>query len=68
MVLFDKPNTDRARTFLKIQDGCDGFCSYCQIPYARGVPRSVPIAEVLEKTQISKFQKIQELICLCVFP
>jgi threonylcarbamoyladenosine tRNA methylthiotransferase MtaB len=34
------------RQFLKIQDGCDNFCSYCIIPYARGVPRSVPFSEV----------------------
>lgn len=31
---------DRTRTFLKIQDGCDYFCSYCTIPKARGLSRS----------------------------
>jgi len=35
------------RGFLKIQDGCDAFCSYCIIPYARGRSRSLPPADVL---------------------
>ncbi|MCR5040696.1 MAG: tRNA (N(6)-L-threonylcarbamoyladenosine(37)-C(2))-methylthiotransferase MtaB [Clostridia bacterium] len=34
------------RAFVKIQDGCDRFCSYCIIPYARGRQRSRPIAEL----------------------
>ncbi len=37
----------RARAFLKVQEGCDAFCSYCVVPYARGKPRSVPEKEVL---------------------
>lgn len=35
------------RAFLKIQDGCDNFCSYCIIPYARGKPRSRKMQEVI---------------------
>jgi len=38
----------RTRTFLKIQDGCDAFCSYCIVPYARGASRSMPFDSVLE--------------------
>ena len=38
---------DRTRTFLKIQDGCDYFCSYCAIPLARGKSRSATIEEVV---------------------
>ncbi|MCM1530502.1 MAG: tRNA (N(6)-L-threonylcarbamoyladenosine(37)-C(2))-methylthiotransferase MtaB [Alistipes sp.] len=38
----------RTRGFLKIQDGCDCFCSYCLIPYARGRCRSKPIENVAE--------------------
>ena len=41
------PNGDRTRPFLKIQDGCDAFCTYCIVPYARGRSRSMPIPEVL---------------------
>lgn len=37
---------DRTRAFLKIQDGCDSFCSYCIVPFARGVSRSMPPAEL----------------------
>jgi threonylcarbamoyladenosine tRNA methylthiotransferase MtaB len=36
----------RTRVMLKIQDGCDAFCSYCIVPSARGVPVSVPLADV----------------------
>ncbi len=39
---------DRTRAFVKIQDGCNSFCSYCIIPYARGRCRSKPI-EVIEQ-------------------
>jgi len=38
---------DRTRTFLKIQDGCDYFCSYCAVPHARGRSRSNTIAETV---------------------
>jgi threonylcarbamoyladenosine tRNA methylthiotransferase MtaB len=37
------------RIFLKIQDGCDAFCSYCIVPHARGASRSLPPEEVLER-------------------
>ena len=37
----------RTRTFFKIQDGCDYFCTYCAIPYARGRSRSATIDETL---------------------
>lgn len=35
------------RAMLKVEDGCDNFCTYCIVPYARGVPRSVPLDRVL---------------------
>lgn len=38
----------QTRAFLKIQDGCNQFCSYCIIPYARGAERSLPEDEVLK--------------------
>lgn len=37
---------DRTRWFLKVQDGCDYFCTYCTIPYARGLSRSGKIADI----------------------
>jgi threonylcarbamoyladenosine tRNA methylthiotransferase MtaB len=38
---------DRTRAFLKVQDGCNSFCSYCIVPYARGRNRSLPLDRVL---------------------
>ncbi len=40
---------NRTRPILKIQDGCNSFCSYCIVPYARGRNRSMPETEVLKK-------------------
>ena len=36
----------RTRSMIKIQDGCDRFCSYCVIPYARGAVHSRPVADI----------------------
>ena len=44
-----KRYTDRTRAYIKIQDGCSQFCSYCIIPYARGPVRSRPENEILEE-------------------
>ena len=41
----------RTRPFLKIQDGCDAFCTYCIVPYARGRSRSLPLVNVLQSIQ-----------------
>ncbi|MDD4998823.1 MAG: tRNA (N(6)-L-threonylcarbamoyladenosine(37)-C(2))-methylthiotransferase MtaB [Syntrophales bacterium] len=40
---------EHTRAFLKIQDGCDAFCSYCIIPHVRGKSRSLPRAEIEER-------------------
>jgi threonylcarbamoyladenosine tRNA methylthiotransferase MtaB len=40
--------TGRTRAFFKIQDGCNAFCSYCIVPFARGKSRSLPVSGVLE--------------------
>ncbi|MBQ3369977.1 MAG: tRNA (N(6)-L-threonylcarbamoyladenosine(37)-C(2))-methylthiotransferase MtaB [Mogibacterium sp.] len=39
------------RAYIKIQDGCDRFCSYCLIPFARGPVRSRPAAEIVEEVR-----------------
>ena len=41
-------SVSRTRPFLKIQDGCDAFCTYCIVPYARGRSRSMPPDMVLQ--------------------
>jgi threonylcarbamoyladenosine tRNA methylthiotransferase MtaB len=38
---------EHTRAFLQVQNGCDAYCSYCIVPYARGRSRSVPFADVL---------------------
>ena len=40
---------NRTRFFLKVQDGCDYFCTYCTIPYARGFSRNPSIASLVEQ-------------------
>lgn len=47
--------TDRTRAYIKIQDGCSQFCSYCIIPYARGPVRSRPESEII--SEIEKLTK-----------
>ena len=39
----------RTRPYLKIQDGCDAYCTYCIVPYARGKSRSLPMDQVLQQ-------------------
>lgn len=46
-----KNYSNRTRAFIKIQEGCNQFCSYCIIPYARGPVRSRPQEEVLKEIQ-----------------
>lgn len=46
---FDQPVTsEMTRAYLKIQDGCESFCTYCIVPYARGSSVSMPENEVLD--------------------
>jgi len=44
--------SSRSRAYLRIQDGCESFCSYCIVPYTRGPSRSLPLAEVLEQAKV----------------
>ena len=43
--------SENTRAFLKIQDGCNNFCSYCIIPYVRGTIKSRPLNEILLETE-----------------
>ncbi len=53
---------DRTRCFIKVQDGCNYFCTYCTIPYARGKSRNPKIAEVVKDAQLALNQGAKELI------
>lgn len=50
------------RSFLKIQDGCNSFCSFCIIPYARGKSRSIPIFDLVQKINELGRQEIKEVV------
>lgn len=43
--------TERTRAYIKIQDGCDNFCSYCIVPYARGPVRSRKIENIVREAK-----------------
>ena len=53
---------DRTRTFLKIQDGCDYFCSFCTIPLARGKSRSHSIAGTVKIAKEIEAKKVNEVV------
>ncbi len=53
---------DRTRTFLKIQDGCDYFCSFCTIPLARGNSRSQSIEETMKVVTEIENTEVKEVV------
>ncbi len=53
---------DRTRSFLKVQDGCNYFCTYCTIPMARGKSRNPSIESILNETRTIADQGIKEII------
>lgn len=51
----ETPSVERTRAYVKVQDGCDNFCSYCLIPYLRGRSRSRAEKDVIEEcTELAK--------------
>ncbi|HPQ47842.1 MAG TPA: tRNA (N(6)-L-threonylcarbamoyladenosine(37)-C(2))-methylthiotransferase MtaB [Clostridia bacterium] len=48
---FNSTQDERTRVFIKVQDGCNNFCSYCAIPFARGMSRSRKGADVLREIE-----------------
>ncbi len=53
---------DRTRAFLKIQDGCDSFCSYCIVPYARGSVRSMKSEDVINSINTFVEEGYKEIV------
>lgn len=51
----------RTRSFLKIQDGCDSFCTFCVIPFARGKSRSLSILDLIERVKELNSQGVKEI-------
>jgi len=58
----DKENLLRTRAVLKIQDGCNNFCSYCIIPFARGRERSVKVTEILKDVKKMVSSGVKEIV------
>lgn len=57
-----KSPIEHTRAFMKVQDGCDQFCSYCIIPYARGRIRSRAAADVVREAEVLSGQGIREIV------
>ncbi len=53
---------DRTRYFLKVQDGCDYFCTYCTIPFARGKSRSGTISQLTEMARAAADEGGKEIV------
>ncbi len=52
----------RTRAFLKVQDGCNNFCKYCTVPYARGESRNLPIAECVRNAEKIAAEGVREIV------
>jgi threonylcarbamoyladenosine tRNA methylthiotransferase MtaB len=52
----------RTRAFLKIQDGCNSFCTYCIIPYGRGPSRSLGVDEVVSQARELASRGVREIV------
>ena len=53
---------ERTRSFLKVQDGCDNFCRYCTVPYARGRSRNIPISECVAGARAIAAEGVKEIV------
>ena len=53
---------DRARAFLKVQDGCDYKCTYCTIPLARGISRSDSLKNIKKNVELIASEGIKEIV------
>lgn len=60
--LSDHVSSNTTRKYVKVQDGCNGFCTYCIIPYARGASISVPAALVIDQVRALIAQGSGEII------
>ncbi len=50
------------RAMVKVEDGCDNFCAYCIVPHVRGVPRSVPLADVAAEVSALRDAGVREVV------
>lgn len=55
-------NQKRTRAFIKIENGCDNFCTYCVVPYFRGKPKSISPNQIIKQILEKEKQGFQELV------
>ena len=53
---------ERTRSFLKVQDGCNNFCAYCTVPYARGRSRNIPVCECVKMAREIAAAGVKEVV------
>ncbi len=53
---------NRTRAYLRVQDGCNSYCTYCIVPYTRGPSRSLPLSEVLTQAEIFAAEGHKEIV------
>ena len=53
---------ERTRSFLKVQDGCNNYCKYCTVPYARGESRNIPICVLVKQAEAIAAQGVREIV------
>ena len=53
---------ERTRSFLKVQDGCNNYCKYCTVPYARGESRNIPICECVRNAEAIAAEGVKEIV------
>lgn len=53
---------ERTRSFLKVQDGCNNYCAYCTVPYARGESRNIPVRLAVEQAEAIAAEGVKEIV------
>lgn len=53
---------ERTRSFLKVQDGCNNYCAYCTVPYARGESRNIPICQIVRQAREIAASGVKEIV------
>ena len=53
---------ERTRSFLKVQDGCNNYCAYCTVPYARGESRNIPVDECVRNARLIAAEGVREIV------
>ncbi len=53
---------ERTRSFLKVQDGCNNYCKYCTVPYARGESRNIPVCECVRHAETIVSEGVKEIV------